>query len=613
MTETTGAPTSRTGSAPTSATTAGAAAIPDVVGLIERCAAGTPDAVAVTMGDAHLTYRQLDRRADGLARRLRDLGVGPGRIVGLHADRSPELIVGLLAVLKSGGAYLPLDPALPDDRLRFMVDDAAASIVLTRPGRHGPMTGGSYDLVSLHEDGDGDGDGTRLGAPAGAGPRDLAYVMYTSGSTGRPKGVMVERQGLANYVRWLTAEFSPGRPVHSLLHTSIAFDFSATNIYLPLVTGGSLALAPPDADHEALARLLQDSRLDLVRVTPSHAELLDAATGGRTPPPGPRYVVVGGEILRAHQVSTLRRLFPGSVVYNHYGPTETVIGRCFLRLDESAGFHLDDYAAHDPVPVGGPIPNTRLTVRPREPEETADDTGELLIGGLGLARGYLNLPALTERSFVTLPDGTRAYRTGDLVRLDDRRRLVVVGRADDQVKIRGHRVELGEVEACLRASDEVRAAAVVKVASPGDALVAFVVPERDGHPDPAALRAALARRLPNYMLPHRFVVLDALPLSANRKLDRAALAALAVAPAPRPVAEPSDPRPESREERFLRCVRDVLGLSDLSADDDFLALGGDSIAAMKLAARCRAIGIELRYTQILVARSLGETLDGATR
>ncbi|MEV0941671.1 non-ribosomal peptide synthetase [Micromonospora wenchangensis] len=587
----------------TTVTTDGSPAVADVVGLVVRCAQRAPDAVAVTTRDTRLTYRQLDQRADRLARRLRDLGVGPGQVVGLYAQRSPELVIGLLAVLKSGGAYLPLEPTLPPERLRFMIDDAAAAIVLTGPGHHRRIPGSSYRAVSLDEAADGPVDQNV------AGPGDLAYVMYTSGSTGRPKGVLVERQGLANYLEWLISEFSRGRPVNSLLHTSIAFDFSVTNVYLPLVTGGSLALAPPDADHEVLARLLQDSRLDLVRVTPSHAELLDAATDGRPTPPGPRFVVVGGEILRAHQVSTLRRIFPGSAIYNHYGPTETVVGRCFLRLDESAGFHLDSYAAHDPVPVGGPIPNTRITLLPTEPGEAADDAGELLIGGTGLARGYLNLPELTERSFVTLPDDTRAYRTGDLVRVDDQRRLVVVGRTDDQVKIRGYRVELGEVEAAVLATGAVRSAAVVKVASPGDALVAFVVPERDVRLEPAGLRATLAEALPDYMLPHRFVVLDALPLTANRKLDRAALAELAVTATPRPAVRPASRHPEGVAEQFLRCVRDVLELGEVSLDDDFFALGGDSIAAMKLAARCRAVGIELRYTRILAARSLADTLE----
>lgn len=578
-----------------------------VMELIDRQCARTPAAVAVSGGERRIGYAQLAGDVARLARRLRQEGVGPGRVVGVSAQRSPELVVALLAVLRAGGAFLYLDPALPAERLGFMVEDAGVALVLGGGAEQQADFGGRRVLpLDARPSADEGVDFTD-----GPGGGDLAYVIYTSGSTGRPKGIPVEHDGLLNYVEWLVAEFSAGKPVTSLLHSPLGFDFSLSSLFLPLVTGGELRLAPAEFEHESLAEAIQDPSLDLVRLTPSHIEVLRAALDGRSGLTSARVLLIGGEVLRADQVAALRGLFPSASLYNHYGPAEAVVGRCFQRLDESEEFRLADYGPGDPVPVGRPIPHTELVVE----RAASGGAGELLIAGLGLARGYLNLPELTASSFVPSgPDGRVFYRTGDQAVVDGRGRVTVLGRADDQVKVRGHRVELGEIEAALRAVDGVRAAAVVRTARPHEALWAFVVGVDQPRLDEPELRAELQRRLPAHMVPHRLLARDGLPLSAHRKLDRAALLAEAEQiglAATGDAAEQGAPAAGSGPlAAAYRACAQVLGVAQVRPTDNFIALGGDSIRAMKLAAACRRLGISLRSVRVLATDTLAEAFAG---
>lgn len=586
--------------------------------LIDRQCVLTPEAMAVVGVRSRLTYAELSGEVEQAARRLRQEGVRPGDVVGLSAERSPEMVIALLGILKAGGAFLYLDPDLPAERLGFMAEDADASLVLVRPGAPSlpaeqPVFG-RRRTVPLGSRPSEEG----AGAAFAPGPQDLAYVIYTSGSTGRPKGILVEHAGLLNYVEWLTAEFSVGHPVNSLLHSPLGFDFSLSSLFLPLVTGGELRLAPVEFEHESLAEAVQDPTLDMVRLTPSHIEVLRAALDGRRDLTSARFLLIGGEVLRADQVAALRKLFPSASLYNHYGPAEAVVGRCFQRLDESAEFRLADYRPGDPVPIGGPIPNTELTVAQESPAEPGPaeprPAGELLIAGVGLARGYLNLPEQTARNFVRSDrDGRVFYRTGDRVVVDGHGLLTVLGRADDQVKVRGHRVELGEIEAALRAVDGVRAAAVVRTAQPQEALWAFVVGPDRARLDERELRAALQERLPSYLLPHRLLAVDELPLSAHRKLDRAALQAEAERIALRGADGAEQQVPPAggglRQAAYQACAQ-VLGLPQVLPTDNFVALGGDSIRAMKLAAACRRLGISLRSVRLLATDTLAEAFAG---
>jgi amino acid adenylation domain-containing protein len=586
--------------------------------LFEQQVAQNPDSVAVASADAALSYADLSSLTDEWAQRLRGLGVRPDTRVGVCMQRGPALIAALLAVLKAGGAFVPLDPEYPADRLRFMLDDSAAAVLLTESGQISRLP--AVDAAVLIVDGPGAAD--RL-APVASGPGeaaaavtpgDLAYVIYTSGSTGQPKGVMIEHRGLMNYLAGVVAEILPPGPVVSLLHSSLCFDFSLTGLFLPLVTGGTLHLAPPRVPHEELAKIIQDPGLSLVRLTPSHIDVLISALQGESGLAGPGVFLVGGEVLRAHQVTALRGLFPETAVYNHYGPAEAVIGRCVMPLTEAAGFDLARYQPHDPLPIGRPLPGTDILVAYETEDEEANRAGELLIGGTGLARGYLGRPEETGRRFRQLDaTGERVYRSGDVVTVDQDGLLVITGRKDDQVKVRGHRVELLEVEAHLAALPDVRAAAVVATPPPREGLTAFVVTDCEAQPDPAAIRETLLLKLPPFMVPHRIEYLSELPLSGSRKLDRVALQRLAQQPPAAAAHQAPADSVAGLDVPILDAVcciwAEVLDLPAVMPADNFLALGGDSIRAMKVQARCRQLGLDATSGGILLAEDVREFVE----
>jgi myxalamid-type nonribosomal peptide synthetase MxaA len=542
-----------------------------------------PDRVAVTLpdGSAALTYRELDERAGRLARHLRGLGLATGDLVGVCMDRTPALVAALLGVARAGGAYLPIDPALPPDRVRFMLEDSGAPVLLTEghlledlPAHPGHV----LRLDGAWPDGDGpDGDGPDAG--------DLAYVLYTSGSTGRPKGVMVEHGALANFLASMATE--PGLTEHDVLAavTTLSFDIAALELWLPLTTGARVVLLSREdaADGALLARRLAECGATTMQATPATWQLLREA-GWR--PGGPFTALCGGEALPAGLARDLTAT--GARVWNLYGPTETTI---WSTLHPVRG-------TEDPVPLGRPIANTRLHVLdPAGRPAPIGVPGELVIGGDGVARGYLHRPELTAQRFVPDPldPARRAYRTGDLVRYRGDGTLEYLGRTDFQVKIRGFRIEPGEIETVLRAHPGVReAVAVAREDRPGDRrLVAYVVPRETGG-DTAALARELRdhalARLPEYMVPSRTVVLEAMPLTPNGKTDRNAL------PAPEaPAGGEGHVAPRTPvEEELARIFAAALGVARVGVHDDFFDLGGHSLLATRvLAGVARAWGVEL--------------------
>jgi amino acid adenylation domain-containing protein len=578
--------------------------------LFEAQVERTPGAVAVSFQGEGLTYAGLNRRANRLAHHLVHLGVGPEVRVGLCLERGPELVVSILAVLKAGGAYVPLDPAYPAARLAFMLADAAVPVLVTQESLRPALPArAEVHVVSV------DGDAKRIAAasaenPAGAAePGSLAYVIYTSGSTGTPKGVLVEHRNVA---RLFTATdawfgFAPA-DVWTLFH-SCAFDFSVWELWGALLHGGRLVVVPfaVSRDPRAFHALVRDEEVTVLSQTPSAFRAFiraDAEVGGEL---ALRCVVLGGEAL---EPATLREWVERRGVdrprlVNMYGITETTVHVTCRPLGR------DDVFAGAGSPIGERIPDLRLYVLDAAGSPLPVGVpGELYVGGAGVARGYLGLPALTARRFVASPFGAgRLYRTGDRVRRLADGTLEFLGRLDAQVKIRGFRIEPGEVEAALREHPAVREALVMaREDEPGDRrLAVYVVPAAPLGAE--ALRAHLRARLPEHMVPSAFVFLHALPLSPNGKVDRGRLPAPEYGSRER-YAAPATPV----EERLAEVWREVLKVERVGRDDGFFELGGHSLLIVRLAARLReALGREVAVVDLFrfatVAR-LAEHLGG---
>ncbi|SCG49819.1 non-ribosomal peptide synthetase/MFS transporter [Micromonospora halophytica] len=563
-------------------------------GPIEERAAATPDAVAVTIDDRSATYAELNAAANRVAHRLRAAGVGPETLVGVCAERSVELVAGLLGVLKAGGAYLPLDPEYPADRLAFMVDDAAAPVVLVQRHLRDVLPDTGATVLALDDEAVWADRPTDDPLPA-AGPQHLAYVIYTSGSTGRPKGVPNTHRGIVNRLDWMQKTYRLGADDAVLQKTPASFDVSVWEFFWPLREGARLVLARPGGHKDAgyLRDLLVAERVTTAHFVPSMLTVFLAEEGVEAATALRRVICSGEELPLASAVDFTSRL-PWCELHNLYGPTEAAIDVSAWHCDPALLSGLTG------VPIGGPIANLRLHVL----DERGDPcpvgvAGELHIGGVGLARGYHRRPALTAERFVPDPfsgqPGARLYRTGDLARwvvapavpgaaTGGRPAGVIefLGRIDHQVKLRGLRIELGEIESALREQPEVtEAVVIVREDTPGDKrLTAYLV----GAAEHAALRAALKETLPEYMVPAAFVTVDALPLTPNGKLDRRAL------PAPVVTREASVALVEPRDdtERLLAGIwREVLGVDTLGIDDDFFDLGGHSMLATQVVARIR--------------------------
>ena len=504
----------------------GAEGPPGLHHLIEAQAARRPDAVAVVSGLTRLTYGELDRQANQLARHLRTLGAGPETVVAIAAHRRAETVVGLLGILKSGSAYLPVDPGQPAERVAFMLDDAGAGAVVAATGHPSPLTATGRPVVTLESAAPWRG-GDDSPVSTAAHPAQLAYVIYTSGSTGAPKGVLVEHRHIVASTRARDA-FGRRSPDVFLLVVPLSFDAAGQGLYWTLSRGGTLVIAHdrqvPDA--RSLSDLIRTEAVTHTNFVPSlYGVLLDA---GGSDLATLRDVSVGGEVAAPDLVARHRRALPGCDLYNDYGPTEATIWATAHRCDDA------DAAPGATVPIGRPVRATAIRLLDGALDPVPDgEVGEICIGGAHVARGYRGSPALTAARFVPDPTGgpgERLYRTGDAGRRRPDGLYEFVGRHDHQVKLRGHRIELGEVDAGLRRLAGITDAAAV---TPGTAsgeleLVACIVPAGSaGAPSPATLRRQLVRWLPASMIPTRFVVLDALPRTTHGKVDRPELTRLA--------------------------------------------------------------------------------------
>ncbi|GGR24124.1 non-ribosomal peptide synthetase [Streptomyces roseolus] len=550
--------------------------------LIAEHAARTPDAIALVSGTERLTYAELNARANRLAHHLRALGAAPDVPIGVCLDRGPALVVALLAVVKAGGAYVPLDPEHPAERMEFVLRDTGAPVVVTQRALRGRLPGDGRTLVVLDADTDAEALAARPATDPEptAGPEDLAYVLHTSGSTGTPKGVAVTRGALLDLLHAMRTVFPPPESDTVLFATSATFDIANVEIFLPLVTGGRLIVADKDQVHtpHALAALVDEHRVTLAQATPSAWRPLVDALAERPAADRDLTVFTAGEALPADLAERMLRV--GRRVVNGYGPTETTVYATVAEIRDATG----------PVPIGRPTPNTEVyVVDDADRPVPVGVPGELLVGGSGVARGYLGRPDLTAERFVRHPFSTdpaaRVYRTGDLVRWLPDGNLEFLGRLDHQVKVRGFRIEPGEVESVLTAHEAVASCVVVvREDVPGEkALVAYCVPAEGRTPGVSALRDWCGRTLPGHMVPAAFVFLDRLPLTTSGKTDRTAL------PAPdggRAGLEAAFVAPRTPAERAVaRSWAEALWVDEVGAHDDFFDLGGDSLIATRVALR----------------------------
>jgi amino acid adenylation domain-containing protein len=565
-----------------------------VAGQVER----SPDAVAVVCDGARLTYRELDCWANQLATVLRRRGVGPDVRVGVHLERSPALVAALLAVMKAGGAYVPIDPALPTERVHHLLRDSGAAVLLTEEPLH---RGGPVDAIFVRP-----AEGAATRAPdSGVTPANLAYLIYTSGSTGLPKGVLVPHGALANLLWSMGRLFELGPGDRLLAVTSVCFDIAALELYLPLIVGGTVVLATREEtlDRRRLHAAITAHRVKALQATPSMWRLILQGDW-----PGDRGLMAlsGGEPLTPELAE---RLLPrvGSL-WNLYGPTETTVWSAACRVRPGA----------HPITIGRPIANTQLYVLDAQLQPLpVGATGELHIGGDGVALGYHNLPELTAQRFISVPPGLggplrgRLFRTGDLARHRPDGTIEVLGRLDEQVKLHGFRIEPGEVESALCRHPAIReAAVVVREASGGEKhLVGYVVLENGPEVLPGELREFLRATLPAYLVPAVFVPLGRLPLTSAGKVDRRSLPAPLLAASDAELAAPGS----MVERQLAELYAQVLGLRRVGIHDNFFDLGGGSIQILEIIVRAQSLGLVLsppaffeHQTVAALAASVGE-------
>ena len=584
--------------------------------LFREQAERTPEAVAVVYEGGKLKYGELERRSNQVAQYLSSVGVGAETVVGLCMERSAEMVVALLGILKAGGAYLPLDPSYPASRLTFMAGDARVRIVITQEHLRSRLRELGAECL-VWEEMESAAAEKPVSAPVCELGRDnLAYVIYTSGSTGLPKAVLVNHGGLSNYLNFAVREYRVQEGSGAPINTRLGFDAVITSLWLPLISGCSVMLLPEGGSElTALAEGLRAQRdYSLVKLTPGQLTHLQWLLENETlPRQMTRTFVIGGEELTASQVEFWREHAPETRLINEYGPTEAVVGCVIYEIDLGT-------SRSGRVPIGKPIANTQVYVLDGEMKPVpVGVVGELYVAGAGVARGYMGRGGLTAARFVANPfgqPGSRMYMTGDLARYRADGNLEYRGRADQQLKIRGFRIEAGEVEAALLKHSALREVAVVAREDRGEKrLVAYVVATPGAEmPEAGALSALLLESLPEYMVPRQFVVLPALPLTRNGKVDRERL------PEPElPLSEVTYVAPRTPTEEVLAQIwSEVLNLNRVSVDEDFFALGGHSLLAMQVITRLwESFSVEMPLRVLfegsVTVRGVAEQIEQAQR
>ncbi|MEG4517839.1 MULTISPECIES: amino acid adenylation domain-containing protein [unclassified Microcoleus] len=572
--------------------------------LFEEQADRTPDNIAVVFDNQTINYRELNDRANQLAHHLQNLGVLPETIVGICVDRSLETIVGMLGVLKAGGAYLPIDPTTPIERKALMLEDAQVKVLLVQKRLIESLPKTQVNIVCI----DTDIPTTSASYTPRASSDNLAYVIYTSGSTGTPKGVAIEHRQLLNYLYAIEEKLNLPSGATFATVSTFAADLGNTVIFPALCFGGCLHIISQEraTDPEALGEYFRRHSIDCLKIVPSHLAALLNSSQPKSILPAKR-LILGGESANWSLIKTLRNLAPSCSVFNHYGPTETTVGVLTYQVEfDKTGCDFDT------VPLGLPIANTQIYILDSYLQPVPIGVpGELYIGGDNLGRGYLNRPELTAEKFIPNPLDTQAktrlYKTGDLARYLPDGNIEFIGRIDGQVKIRGFRIELGEIEAVLGQHPDIAQAVVVaREDAPGEKrLVAYLVSEQKQAPTHKEIRNFLTSKLPEYMVPSAFVILKSLPLTSNGKVDRRSL------PAPdemRPELTRNFVAPRTNIEEVLAAIwAEVLKLEKVGIYDNFFELGGHSLLATQVISRVRqAFQVELPLHRLFESATVAD-------
>lgn len=580
--------------------------------LFEAQALRTPEATALVFEDESLTYRELNRRANQLASYLQKLGVGVEVLVGIYMERSLEMVAGILGVLKAGGAYVPLDPAYPRERLAFMLEDSQTPVLLTQQSlvkdleeiiRHSQSAIRKPVVVCLDAIEEKLAQESEENLACGVSPDNIAYVIYTSGSTGQPKGVIISHRAICNHMLWLRDHFALTEADIYLQKTPFSFDAAGTEFYAPLMTGGRLIIARPGGHQDSayLASGITQHGVTILQLVPSLLRvLLDEPEFAKCN--SLRRVICAGEALPADLQDRFRACLDAEL-HNFYGPTEAAIDVTYWPYQHADGKQV--------VPIGRPIANTQIYLLDANWQAVPIGVpGELHIGGDNLARGYLNRPELTAEKFIPNPfsqrPGERLYKTGDLARYLPDGNIEYLGRIDHQVKLRGFRIELEEIEAVLRQHGAVRESVVIaREDTPGNKrLVAYIVADLEASPSIREWRDFLKEKLPDYMVPSAFVLLEALPLTPNGKVDRRAL------PAPdgvRPGLEEDFVAPRSPvEERLAEIWSQLLNIKQIGVHDNFFELGGDSILSIQVVGKAAQAGLRFTPKQLFQHPTIAE-------
>ncbi len=536
----------------------------------------TPDNIAVVYKTQQLTYEELNNRANQLAYYLEKLGVKPDVMVGICVERSPLMLVALLGILKAGGAYIPIDPSYPLERKAFILKDSQMPVLLTQQHLMADLATNEIKVVCIDSDWQTINQQKIDNPITTTTPLNLAYVIYTSGSTGKPKGTLIPHLGLVNYLSWATQRYAVQEGVGTLVHSPLGFDLTITSLLSPLLVGRTAELLSEEQGIEALSQALKkSSNLSLVKITPAHLDLLKQQLSKEEIANKTRAFIIGGENLLAESITFWQDVAPDTILVNEYGPTETVVGCCIYEVP--MGKHTSGS-----IPIGKPIANTQLYILDEylQPVPTGV-AGELHIGGVGLARGYLNQPELTALKFIPNPfskkEGDRLYKTGDLVRFLPSGDIEYIGRIDNQIKIRGFRVELGEIEGVINQHPSVSASvAIVREDQPGNQnLIAYITLHPDKTLTISQLRSFLQNKLLDHMIPTAFMILEAFPLTSNGKVDRRALP---MPDALRPELEVAYVIPQTEVEKTIASVwQKALNLKKIGIHDNFFEIGGHSL------------------------------------